>query len=61
MKSTLEQVELVNLQRLAHLLQSLSPAEVETLEILLDEDAKKTIKTSLRELDEGQGIPFDEW
>jgi hypothetical protein len=61
MKLTLEQVELVNLRRLAHLLQSLSPAEIETLEILLDEDAKKTIKTSLRELDEGRGIPFNEW
>jgi hypothetical protein len=61
MKPALEQAELINLRRLAHLLKSLTPAEVETLETLLDEDAKKTIKTSLRELDEGQGIPFDEW
>jgi hypothetical protein len=64
MKGALQQLgeeELVNLQRLAHLLKSLSPAEVETLELLLDEEAMKIIKTSVKELDEGQGVPVDDW
>lgn len=56
-----EEAELVNLQRLAHLLKSLSPAEVETLELLLDDEARDVIGTSLKELDEGKGIPLDEW
>ncbi len=57
----LDKVELINLQRLAHLLKSLSPTEVETLELLLDEEAMRIIKTSVKELDEGQSIPLDEW
>ena len=62
MKNLQEQeVELINLQRLAHLLKSLSPAELETLEILLDDEARKAIQTSLKELDEGKGIPLHEW
>jgi hypothetical protein len=57
----LKEVELVNLQRLAHLLKSLGPAEIETLELLLDDEARKIIKTSLKEFDEGKGIPLDKW
>ncbi len=57
----LKEVELVDLQRLAYLLKSLSPAEAETLEILLDDEARSTIQTSLKELDEGKGLSFDEW
>ena len=53
--------ELVNLERLAHLLKGLSPAELETLEILLDEEAFETIAQSLKELEERKGIPIDEW
>jgi len=53
--------ELVDLHRLAHLLKSLSPAEVETLELLLDDEARSVIETSLKELDEGKGIPLDDW
>lgn len=53
--------ELVNLERLARLLRGLSPAELETLEILLDEEASRTITQSLRELEQGKGIPIDEW
>lgn len=53
--------ELVDLQRLAYLLKSLSPAEVETLELLLDDEARNVIKTSIKELDRGEGIPLDEW
>jgi len=57
----IDNAELVNLERLAHLLKSLSPAELETLEILLDEEASKTISQSLKELAEGKGIPIEDW
>jgi DNA replication protein DnaD len=57
----MDKAELVNLERLTHLLKGLSPAELETLEILLDEDACETIAQSLKELEEGRGIPIDEW
>jgi predicted transcriptional regulator len=57
----LDKDEVVNLERLAYLLKSLSPAELETLEILLDEEASQTIAQSLRELEEKKGIPIDEW
>jgi len=57
----LKEAELVDLQRLAYLLKSLSPAEAETLELLLADEARKTIQTSLKELDEGKGLPIDEW
>jgi hypothetical protein len=44
----MDKVELVNLKRLVHLLKSLSPAELDTLEILLDKEAyyAKSIHTS---------------
>ena len=64
MSSTLREIEgaeLVNLQRLAHLLKGLSPAELETLEILLDEEACGTIAQSLKELEERKGVPIGEW
>jgi hypothetical protein len=54
-------LELVNLERLAHILKGLSAPELETLELLLDEDALRGIRTALHELDEGEGIPLDEW
>lgn len=57
----MDRAELVNLERLAHLLKGLSPAELETLEILLDEEACETIAQSLKELEERKGIPIDEW
>lgn len=57
----LEDTELINLERLAHLLQGLSPKELETLEILIDKDALTTIARSLKELDRGEGIPINEW
>ena len=56
-----DKAELVNLERLAHLLKGLSQAELETLEILLDEEASQTITRSLKELEERKGIPIDEW
>lgn len=57
----MDKVELVNLERLAHLLKGLSAVEFETLEILLDEDASKTIAQSINELKSEQRIPIDEW
>ena len=36
-------------------------AELETQELLLDEEASKTINQSLKELEKGEGIPIDEW
>jgi len=57
----MDRAELVNLERLAHLLKGLSPAELETLEILLDEEACVTIAQSLKELEERRGIPIDKW
>jgi len=57
----LGRVELVNLERLAHILKGLSRAELETLELLLDDEASKSISQSLKELEEGKGLPIDEW
>jgi SpoVK/Ycf46/Vps4 family AAA+-type ATPase len=57
----MDKVELVNLERLAYILKGLSAAELETLELLLDEDAYESMNQSLKELGEGKGIPIDEW
>ena len=57
----MDRVELINLKRLAHILRGLNAVEVETLEILLDEDASKTIAQSLKEVHAGERIPIDEW
>jgi predicted transcriptional regulator len=57
----MDRAELVNLERLAQLLKGLSPAELETLEILLDKEAYDTISQSLKEVQEGKGIPIDKW
>jgi len=54
-------IELVNLERLAYILKGLSVAELETLELLLDEVAFGSINQSRKELDAGEGIPIDEW
>ena len=57
----LEELDLINLERLAHILKGLSPSELETLEILLDKEAKDTVFQSLKELDSGERIPLNEW
>jgi hypothetical protein len=57
----LGRVELINLERLAYILKGLSAAELETLALLLDEEASKSIRQSLKELEEGKGLPVDEW
>ena len=56
----MDRAELVNLARLTHLLKGLSPAELETLEILLDEEAFETIAWSLEEIEERKGMPMAE-
>lgn len=57
----MDSVELVNIERLAYILKGLNKSEYESLEILLDEDASKTISESIKELDSGERIPVDEW
>ncbi|VUT27987.1 MAG: hypothetical protein SYNGOMJ08_00545 [Candidatus Syntrophoarchaeum sp. GoM_oil] len=57
----MDRFEIVNLERLAHILKGLSAAELETLELLLDDDASQNIIQSLKELEKGEGIPIDEW
>ena len=51
-------VERVNLERLVHILKGLSVAELDTLELLLDEEAFWSINQSLKELEGGKGIPI---
>jgi len=57
----MDRADLINIERLAHILKGLSAVEFETLEILLDEEASKTITQSLKELEAGERIPIDEW
>jgi hypothetical protein len=57
----MDKVDLINIERLAYILKGLSAVELETLEILLDEEASKTITQSLKELKVGERIPIDEW
>ncbi len=59
--NTMEQGGLVHLERLASILRGLSPAELETLELLLDRQATATIRRALTELDRGEGIPLEKW
>jgi hypothetical protein len=56
----MNKAELVNLERLAHLLEGLSPSEVEPLELLLDEEASVTIVRSRKELEDTEEIPMAE-
>ena len=53
--------ELVNLERLAYILKGLDSVELETLEILSNQDALTTLTQSLKEVEMGKGIPLDEW
>ncbi len=57
----MDRVDLINIERLAHILKGLSAVEFETLEILLDNEASKTITQSVKELEAGERIPIDEW
>ena len=57
----LEKGGLVHLERLASILRGLTPEELETLELVLDRQARTTIQRSLKELDRGEGIPLEKW
>jgi len=57
----MDNMEMINLERLAYILKGLSPTELETLEILLDEDALETLAHSLNEVRAGERIAIDEW
>jgi len=52
---------LVNLERLAHILKSLNNEELETLELLLDNEGAQVIFSSVKELKEGKGVPIEQW
>lgn len=58
---TLEKGGLVHLERLASILRGLTPEELETLELLLDRQASRTIRRALEELERGEGIPIEKW
>jgi len=51
----IDRVDLINIERLAYILKGLSEIEFETLEILLDKEASKTITQSLKELETRKG------
>jgi hypothetical protein len=61
MSFVLKEINSMEVINPAYILKSLSPAELETLEILLDQDALKNIAHSLQELDAGERIPINEW
>ncbi len=57
----MDEVDLVNVERLAHIIKGLSAVEFETLEVLLDKDASNTINESLKELKKGERLSISEW
>ncbi len=57
----MDRVDLINIDRLAHIIRGLSQVEFETLEILLDKDATDTIRESINELQKGERISISEW
>ena len=58
---TREKGGLVHLERLASILRGLTPAELETLDLLLGRQATATIRRALKELDRDEGIPPEKW
>jgi hypothetical protein len=49
------------LDELAQILLTLDESELDTLELLLDPQARITIEQSLREIEQGATIPIEEW
>jgi hypothetical protein len=60
-KMNREMSGLINLERLAHILKSLNNEELETLELLLDNEAANQIFSSIKELKVGSGVPIEQW
>ena len=56
----IEELELINFERLAHILKGLNTTELETFEILLDQEATNRILQSVNELKSGKRIPLNE-
>jgi hypothetical protein len=56
-----DKLDLVNLRRLTYLLKALNKGELETLDLLLDNDASVIISQSVKEFRQGKGIPIDQW
>jgi len=57
----MDNIEIVNMERLAHIVKALSKAEIETLEILVDGDASEIIAKSISELEAGDRISIEDW
>ena len=57
----LDKVNLINIERLAHIIRGFNEVEFETLEILLDKDASNTINQSRKELKKGERLSISEW
>ena len=57
----MDKVDLINIERLAHIIKGLSAVEFETLEVFLDKDASNIINESLKELKKGERLSISEW
>ena len=57
----MDKIELINLERLAHILKGLNDEELETLEILLNDNEYESIRKSIKELDARERVPINEW
>ena len=55
-KSKMKMTGIINPERLAYVLKSLNEEELETLELLLDNEASQQIFSSIKELKEGKGF-----
>ena len=60
-KSKMKMTGIINPERLAYILKSLNEEELETLELLLDNEASQQIFSSIKELKEGNGVPVGQW
>ena len=56
-----DKLDLVKLQRLASPLKSLNKGELETLDLLMDNDASVIVSQSVKEFRQVKGIPIDQW
>jgi len=51
----------LSIEELAQILLTLDESELDTLEILLDPQARVTLEQSLEDVEEGRTIPIEEW
>lgn len=51
----------LSIKELAQILLALDENELDTLEILLDPQARMTLEQSLEDLEKGRTIPIEEW